>query len=181
VEFKHLGGGTRHRRTRQCVGARRPLLRYHQFLGTEHDGAGEEWITLDYTFAVYATRVAIRETDGGGFVTKIEQIDVSDALHTVWSGIETNPGVVYDFVTSFAQTSYLVDGVKITIDTTISGGWDEIDAVKLTGSDAAACTGVDCASVPIPASITLLGFGLTGLRINMRRRSSRALKESILN
>ena len=122
--------------------------------------AGVEWITLGYNTAVYATEVGIRETDGGGFVTKIELIDDSDVLHTIWSGTDVNAGVVYDFVVNFGQTSYLVDGVKITIDTTISSGWDEIDAVRLTG-----CTDTNCASVPAPAPMALIWLGIVGLGI----------------
>jgi hypothetical protein len=42
---------------------------------------------------------------------------------------------VADFVVSFAARTYLVDAVRITVDTNHSlGTWEEIDAVQLVGT-----------------------------------------------
>jgi hypothetical protein len=96
-----------------------------------------EWIALGYTTPVYATGVTIRETWGNGFVTKVEVRNQStQAFETVWSGTDpTAPGSVADFVVSFAARTYLVDAVRITVDTNHSlGTWEEIDAVQLVGT-----------------------------------------------
>src|SRR5262249_22130270 len=70
-----------------------------------------------------------------GFVTRVELIDVNGARHSVWSGTDpSKPDSVVDFLVSFPLTSYLVKGVKITIDTThVADDWEEIDSVQLHG------------------------------------------------
>ena len=96
-----------------------------------------EWIALGYATPVYASGVKIRETWGNGFVTKVEVRNQSTQVYqTVWSGSDTTaPGAVADLVVSFAQTAYLVDGVRITVNTNHSlGTWEEIDAVQLLGT-----------------------------------------------
>jgi hypothetical protein len=94
-----------------------------------------ETITLGYITALYTSGVDIRETIGNGFVTKIELHDQSDVYHTVWASKDPSiPGYVYDFVPTWTTTTYLVDEVRITLDTNHNPGtWDEIDAVRLLG------------------------------------------------
>ena len=98
----------------------------------------KEYITLGYTTPVYASSVTIRETYGNGFVYQLDVIDQGGALHTVWTGTDPSlPGTPVDFTITFSQTPYLVKGVKIYIDTDHNlDTWEEIDAVKLTGSAA---------------------------------------------
>jgi hypothetical protein len=38
-----------------------------------------------------------------------------------------------DFAVTFGATSYLADGVRVTLDMNHSSAWEEIDAVLLTG------------------------------------------------
>jgi hypothetical protein len=96
----------------------------------------KEYITLGFTTPVYASSVTIRETDGNGFVYQLDVVDQGDALHTVWTGTDPSlPGTPVDFTITFPQTPYLVKGVKIYTDTDHNlQTWEEIDAVKLTGS-----------------------------------------------
>jgi hypothetical protein len=79
--------------------------------------------------------VTVQETFGNGFVTKVDvRNQATQAWTTVWTGTDpTVPGTVADFAVSFAQTSYLVDAVRITVDTNHSASWEEIDAVQLRG------------------------------------------------
>ena len=97
-----------------------------------------EWIALGYTTPVYATAVQVRESYGNGAVTKIELRDhAAGTWHEVWSGVDaTAPGAVADLAVTLSPTSYLVDGVRITLDMNHSSAWEEIDAVALEGSPA---------------------------------------------
>ena len=69
-------------------------------------------------------------------MTKIEVRNASTGVfETVWSGTDTTAqGSLGDLVVSFTQRSYLVDAVRVTVNTTESTGWEEIDAVQLSGS-----------------------------------------------
>ena len=95
-----------------------------------------EWIALGYTTPVYATAVRVRESFGNGAVTKIELREQGTGTwHAVWSGVDaTAPGAVSDLEVALSPTSYLADGVRITLDMNHSPAWEEIDAVGLYGS-----------------------------------------------
>src|SRR6185295_1578814 len=47
-----------------------------------------ESITVGFATPVLATGVTIRETWGNGFVTRVDALDMSDVLHTVWTGVD---------------------------------------------------------------------------------------------
>ena len=95
-----------------------------------------EWIALGYTTPVYATGVRVRESYGNGAVTKIELREQGTGTwHTVWSGVDaTAPGAVADLAVALSPTSYLADGVRVTLDMNHSSAWEELDAVGLYGS-----------------------------------------------
>ena len=99
-----------------------------------------EWIALGYTTPVYATAVRVRESYGNGAVTKIELRDhATGTWQPVWSGVDaTAPGAVADLAVTLSPTSYLVDGVRITLDMNHSSAWEEIDAVALEGEESEA-------------------------------------------
>ncbi len=102
-----------------------------------------EQLTLGYASPVLATGVVVRETNGNGFVTRIDLLDTNDVFHTVFSGVDPSPkGTVVDALFSFAQTDYLVKGVKVFVDTNlyISTQREQIDAVQLIGYGARAGT-----------------------------------------
>ena len=59
----------------------------------------QEFLTLGYTTPVFATGVDVRETNGNGFVTQIDLLDINDVLHTVFTGPDnTAPGTPGDLV-----------------------------------------------------------------------------------
>ncbi len=93
-------------------------------------GSGAEWLEASFTLDVYATGVTIFETFNTGFITQVDLIDTQGAHHTIWAGTDRTacPG---EFTIALAQTSYKVDGVKIY---TATNGWENLDAVKLTGA-----------------------------------------------
>src|SRR5262249_17393357 len=98
-----------------------------------------EVVTLGYATPVYAFGATIRETWGNGFVTRVEVRDATTgAFATVWSGVDPSaPGTPVAYVVSWTQTSYLVDALRITVDTNHNlKTWEEIDAVSLLGSTA---------------------------------------------
>ncbi len=102
--------------------------------GTTPDS--REYITLGFETPVYAEGAVIRETWGNGFVTKVEVVDTEDQLHTVWEGTDpSQPGTVAEFDVSWPRTSFLVKGVRITVNPSHDmTRWEEIDAVQLRGS-----------------------------------------------
>jgi hypothetical protein len=90
-----------------------------------------------------ATGVVVRETDGNGFVTKVELEDTSNAWHTIWTGTDpAQPGKAADFILRFAATSYSVQAVRLTVDTDHTADeFEEIDAVRLlTGGSPSSTT-----------------------------------------
>lgn len=94
-----------------------------------------EFITLGFDTPLFANGVTIRENQGNGFVTRIDVLDTYGTYHTVWTGTDPSlPGSVVDFQVSWTLTDYLVQGVRIHVDTDHNQDtWEEIDAVQLHG------------------------------------------------
>lgn len=94
-----------------------------------------EQLTVGFDTPTFATGATIRQVWGNGFVRKIEALNVFDAYSTVWEGTDpTQPGAPADFTVSWATTSTLVKGLRITIDTDHDPNtWEEIDSVQLHG------------------------------------------------
>jgi hypothetical protein len=108
-----------------------------------------EYISLGFAFPVYANGVTVRENFGNGFVYQINLLDTDGNWHTVWAGVDPTPHVtptdevngaphvvVQDALFTFPETTYLVTGVTVHVDTNLTlGRWEEIDAVTLHGMD----------------------------------------------
>jgi Ca2+-binding RTX toxin-like protein len=99
------------------------------------ENGSQEYLTVGFDTPVYANGVTIRETIGNGFVTQVDVVDTSGALHTVWTGTDpSQPGSPADNLVTWPVTPYLVKGVKIHVDTNHNlSTWEEIDAVQLQG------------------------------------------------
>ena len=84
---------------------------------------------------VYATGVTVQETDGNGFVYQVDLLDTHGNLHTVFTGPDnTQPGAPAGLDIPIPQTSYLVQGVKVYVNTDHDlNNYEEIDAVQLQG------------------------------------------------
>ncbi len=132
-----------------------------------------ESITLGFSRPVHATGVTIREARGNGFVTQVEVRDeASGDYHTVFSGTDpTAAGALADFPISFAATAFLVDAVRITIDTNLdTSAYEAIDAVQLhwtpplndgVYAQSAGSTTVD-STLTVTGGVSMLGGTLGG-------------------
>lgn len=127
-----------------------------------HSNGTKEYIALGYPSAVHAYGATIRETYGNGFVYKIDVRDTSGSWHTVWQGNDnTQPGKPADFFVRWNVTDYLVDGVKVYIDTDHNlSTWEEIDAVQLSGLDTDVIPAV---SIIAPDDTASESFSSTGV------------------
>ncbi len=129
---------------------------------------GIHYISVGFNTPVFSYGATIRETYGNGFVYQIDAIDLGNTLHTVWSGTDNSaPGTPVDFLASWATTGFLVNGLKVYINTDHNlNTWEEIDSIQLHGNTRA----VNAVSAPSP--VWLLAFGLIGL-IGMRKPSQK--------
>jgi hypothetical protein len=132
-----------------------------------------EFISVGFATPIYSDGVTIRETDGNGFIYKVDVIDTANISHTVWAGTDPGlPGSPVNFLVSFSLTSYLVKGVTVYTDTNHDrSAWEEIDSIELRGDTNPP------QSVPETASSGLLltsAFGLLGVeRLTRKKRISR--------
>ncbi|QDV46065.1 Thermophilic serine proteinase precursor [Stieleria neptunia] len=97
--------------------------------------SGDQTLTVGFDIPVYSSGAVIRETFGNGFVRGVEVRDaVSGQFHVMPIGPDpSQPGTPVDYDVSWPLTSYRVDAIRITIDTTHSSSYEEIDAVRLKG------------------------------------------------
>ena len=98
------------------------------------DGTAE-WLDLRYDQAVVPANVSIHESDGNGFVTKVEAYDAATSTWvTLWQGSDpTATGAVGTLSPPLAPTDVAVDRIRVSIDTSVPD-WNEIDAVELVGN-----------------------------------------------
>ncbi|MGI6652266.1 MAG: hypothetical protein ACOX4Y_11000 [Limnochordia bacterium] len=97
--------------------------------------AGLQWVELGFAEAVYVESVEIYETFNPGAVVKVELVDTSGRGHLIWEG---RGGFAGDSARVFSVRNGTItvpcSVVRITLDTDSVGGWNEIDAVSITGS-----------------------------------------------
>ncbi|NLL49423.1 MAG: hypothetical protein GX249_12695 [Firmicutes bacterium] len=96
---------------------------------------GLQWVELGFLEAVYVERVEIYETFNPGAIVKVELVDPTGGSHPIWEG-EGGPAEAAAKVFSVTNSSVTIPckGVRITLDTDTVAGWNEIDAVSITGS-----------------------------------------------
>lgn len=96
-------------------------------------GSGLAWLQLTYAEPVYATEVRIYQNLGRGAVARVLLIDINGGEHLVWEGtddVDVCPGVLS---VSLPRTDYRVEGVRVELDESRTGFWNQIDAVELIG------------------------------------------------
>ena len=96
-------------------------------------GNGLEWLDLRYDTPVYATEVRIYQTLGRGSLARVTLIDEAGEEQLVWQGTDTTepcPGV---FSVSVSRALTRTVGVRVELDESRTGFWNQIDAVSLVG------------------------------------------------
>jgi hypothetical protein len=96
--------------------------------------SGIEWLELTFAKPVRANAVRVRESSGSGALIKIEVFDEKGAAHTVWTGADSTKELNY-LIAEFPKTAFMTNRVKLTLATNVVGGWNQIDAVQLVGSN----------------------------------------------
>lgn len=111
-----------------------PSLDHPNAWASKSPNQGEQWLELTYEPPLRVSVARIYEVNVAGAVTRLEGFDSAGKRHVLWSGSDptATPGVLE---LTFAPTSYRVARVRITLDTDIRSGWNEIDAVELAGPD----------------------------------------------
>lgn len=96
-------------------------------------GGGLQWLLLTFAQPVYATEVTIHQTFGRGAISKVLLVAVDGTTEEIWAGADSDspcPGVLSIAV---PRTAYRVAKVRIELDESRTGFWNQIDAVALVG------------------------------------------------
>jgi hypothetical protein len=98
-------------------------------------GSGVDWLEVTYSVPVRPGRVNIIQSFGPDQVVKVELHDTVGTYHTIYSGRPQMQGQCpYTLSIPVEGADYGVVGVKITVDQSVLGGWNQIDAVELVGT-----------------------------------------------
>jgi len=97
---------------------------------------GVDWLEVSFATAVVPTEINIRETYSPGFINRVEVKDQMGLYHTVWEG---TPGAVEEcprvLSVPVSGVNVLINVVRINLDQSNGGWWNEIDAVDLVGHE----------------------------------------------
>ena len=97
---------------------------------------GVDWLELSYEFPVVPGRINIYETHSPGFIVRVEVVDEDGYYYTIWEGepasVDECPRVLSIPVTGIDSP---VAGVRIHLDQSEGGNWNEIDAAELVGTE----------------------------------------------
>jgi hypothetical protein len=96
-------------------------------------GSGLESLELTYAEPVYATEVRIYQTWGRGALSRVLLVDEGGAAQLVWEGTDTADPCPGALIIPVPRTPYQVVGVRLELDESRTGFWNEIDAVELVG------------------------------------------------
>jgi hypothetical protein len=94
---------------------------------------GVDWLELGYETPVYATEVNIIQTYNPDQVVKVELLDTEGTYYEIYTGEPVEMAECPYTLSIAVDTYYQVVGVKITVDQSVIGWWNEIDAVELVG------------------------------------------------
>lgn len=96
--------------------------------------SGFEWLLLTYAEAVVVDEVSVYETCNPGAIVKVELVDQAGASHEIWRGVgEPAPKEARIFTVANKAVGVAVNKVRLLLDTSRVPGWNEIDAVGITG------------------------------------------------
>jgi len=105
----------------------------HAWASTESNG--QDWLEVSYATAVVPTLIEIHENNGPGSIWKVEVKTTGGQYVTVYSNANLS-GLDCPHVTSIPVTgvSMEVSAIRISVDQRLLNNWDEIDAVRLVGT-----------------------------------------------
>lgn len=103
------------------------------------DGQRES-LSLAYTDPILVQSILIYETYNPGAVDRVELRDAGTGTwNEVWTGVAASAGNnARAFIVTIPKTAYLVNGVRIELNSPVVSGWNEIDAIAIMDGDAAA-------------------------------------------
>jgi hypothetical protein len=96
-------------------------------------GNGAEWLLLEFRVAVYASQLNIYQTYGRGAISRVTIYDENDNGEIVWEGqdsIQPCPGILS---VPIPPKQYPISKVRIDLDESRTGYWNQIDSVELIG------------------------------------------------
>lgn len=96
-------------------------------------GNGVEWLLLSYAVPMRVAEVRVYQTLGRGSISRISLLDVAGNLYPVWEGVDTADPCPGALTIAFPLTEFQVVSVRIDLDESRTGFWNQIDAVELYG------------------------------------------------
>ena len=119
----------------QATGA--PDTPIHGDLGTawasKRPDMGEVTLDLTYARAVRVDEVRVHETCMPGAIARIQAKAPDGSWETLWEGTSTIQDGPWWFAPPLRRTAYTTKEIRIVVDTDRVEGWNEIDAVELSG------------------------------------------------
>ncbi len=98
---------------------------------------GADWIEVYYDTPVIPTEINIYESYNPSSVTSVQLIDVDGIVHPLYTGVPSKINDPCPYVFSLPVTfDSEIYAVRIEMDQSVLGGWNEIDAVELVGEAA---------------------------------------------
>ena len=97
-------------------------------------GNGVEWLQLSYARSVNALEVRIHQTHGRGAISRVTLLDEDGNSQVIWEGIDASdpcPGVL---VLRADPSTTKVSEVRVDLDESRTGMWNQIDSVELVGA-----------------------------------------------
>ena len=91
---------------------------------------GIEWLEVDFERAVLPDSVIIHESFNPGAIIRIEALSPANRYLTIWSGSASAADDLREFAVPYSLSSP-TRTLRVTLDTSIVSGWNEIDAVGL--------------------------------------------------
>ncbi len=96
----------------------------------------EEWLELTYRHWVRPTLVRVHETFNPGAVVKIEAMDPAGKWRPLWEGREPAKEPIRWLEAHVPSATFVTRRIRLTLDSAVVRGWNEIDAVELAGDAA---------------------------------------------
>lgn len=96
-------------------------------------GNGAEWLELEFRVPVFATEVKIYQTHGRGAISRVSIYDPEGNRQVVWEGTDQSAPCPGTLSVPIPLTAYRVSSVRVDLDESRTGYWNQIDAVELIG------------------------------------------------